>query len=464
MSDEKPMSMAERLKAKKAAAQQAAEEQPMSMAERLKAKKAALEAEADEKTLSLAEKMKAKKAEAAEEEAPQSLAQQMRAKRAAGAAAGVSLAAKMRSQSDALSQKLQQAISDVDSTPLPEETALTVSAKIEELKNTFADLAGRVELDDLVRDFNELGNSIAALPEKVQSVRRRGYIYRAYLEDKVDVFAAQWDNINDELDDWVDDVGDDMDDELTAIRSLIGKLNIDDGVTIGHQALSGQLESLVDALKTQVETAEEHVRDMYDELEREVNKTDFQIRQINGFLDEAEEASFEFQPGETVYLVAKAEWTDGNNKPDGNIFLTAHRLVFEQKEKTGKRLGMFGGKQTQETLWEAPLNAIESVESEKKGMMGGKDMLNLAFGSGASYPRVTVELKGGVDSNDWATQVKKAMRGQIGNESTVEEDPELIQRLQNAPTECPTCGGTLPQLATGQTSITCDYCGTRIGI
>ena len=83
---------------------------------------------------------------------------------------------------------------------------------------------------------------------------------------------------------------------------------------------------------------------------------------------------------------AQAEWVatgKGGDDPDGIVYLTDQRLLFEQKEKTGKKLGLFGGKQTQELEWELPLNLIEKVQAENKGLFGGKDMLHFELGAGA---------------------------------------------------------------------------------
>jgi hypothetical protein len=217
-------------------------------------------------------------------------------------------------------------------------------------------------------------------------------------------------------------------------------------------------------VETQVEAAEERVRVLYDEVQREVRETDSQLRQIVNYLDLADEAAFDLNAGESIYMVAKAEWDDGGEKPDGFLYLTNQRVLFEQKEKVGKTFGMFGGKDVQELLWQAPLSALAEATNEDKGMFGGKDMVHMQFDSGADYGNLTVEIKGGVDSSVWSTQISRAARGKIEEESTVEPDPELIERLRDAPTACPTCGATLPSIDAGTTEVHCKYCGSVIRI
>ena len=88
----------------------------------------------------------------------------------------------------------------------------------------------------------------------------------------------------------------------------------------------------------------------------------------------------------------------------------------------------------------------------------------MKMGSGAPYAELTLEIKGGIDSKYWAQQIKRVVKGTIKAESAVEEDPELIERLRNAPTDCPNCGGILPKLSAGATEMTCKYCGAVVRV
>src|SRR5690606_30706919 len=135
-----------------------------------------------------------------------------------------------------------------------------------------------------------------------------------------------------------------------------------------------------------------------------------------------------------------------------------------QKEKTGKKLGLFGGKQTQELEWGIPLHQIESVQAENKGFLGGKDMLTFALGSGAPYRQIVVEVKGGVQSKFWAAQINRMIKGETDDERAIQPDPEMLEAMRNAPTECFSCGGTLPKLVASQRQIECSYCGSVVRV
>ena len=195
-----------------------------------------------------------------------------------------------------------------------------------------------------------------------------------------------------------------------------------------------------------------------------MSNTKRQLTEMNWIMDMKDEASFDFGAAEEVFLVAKAEWDDGDDKPDGMLFLTNHRLIFEQKEKTGKRFGLFGGKEEQGVLWEVAISQIEDVNAENKGFLGGKDMVNLTLGSGVTYSQITVEVKGGVPSKFWAKQINRMATGNAEDERAIEADPELVERLRKAPTDCQVCGGKMPSIVEGQTEVECQYCGASIRI
>lgn len=410
----------------------------MSLADKLRAKKAAKEAAGEaEKPMTLAEKLKAKKEAEAQAGQPMSLAERLKAQHGEDA--------------------------DDGGDDLPEEEAVELETAISEVESKFKELISKVKLTTLSSNITALGNQTTELPASIQTVRDRGYAYRSYLEYKVDVLKEQWDEVNEDLKHWVETESEELQDDLAHVEKLVERLT-GAGLTTVAKSLHARTASAVEVLEEKIESAEEHIESQYDTIQREVDNTKRQLNEINWIMDMKDEASFDFGAAEEVFLVAKAEWDDGGDKPDGMLFLTNHRLIFEQKEKTGKRFGMFGGKETQGILWETPISSVEEVTAENKGLMGGKDMVNLTLGSGAPYPQITVEVKGGVASKFWAKQINRMATGNAEDERAIEPDPEMIQRLRNAPTDCHVCGGKLPSIVEGQDEVECMYCGATVRI
>jgi hypothetical protein len=332
------------------------------------------------------------------------------------------------------------------------------------LQQRFNDFVNRVNLSGFERRITDITNHLTALPSDIAAIRSRGYAFRSFLENKAQVLATQWEETQGRIQQTIRTESQVLRQELDQAEPFMQRLQAQASSAVAQSQVVPLFQGALDTLEAKLDAAENLIEAMCSSLERELQSTRSQLGEINTILDSKEEASFDFLPAEAVFLVAEAEWTDGSDTPNGLLFLTDHRLIFEQKEKTGKTLGLFGGKDVQEMKWEIPLNTVQSVEPENKGLLGGKDMLNFSLGAGAPFGKATVEVKGGVDCKLWARQIRRMMSGDAQDERAIEPDPELIEKLRNAPTACHVCGGTLPQIVAGQTSVTCPYCGVVVRI
>ncbi len=339
------------------------------------------------------------------------------------------------------------------------------SRKFASLKRTYDGLIRDVRMSDVERDVNSISESARSLPSKIKGIRERGYAFRSYLEHKAEVIQNHWEDIRHRVQQAIETESNGLREELQDVEK---KLEAAERVADSEEKLAGRLELLtpgIERLEEKVKQAAIRVKDIYKTLQSDISGTESQLREIEWFLEQKEEASFNFLAGESLFLAAKAEWVatgKAKQDPDGIIFLTDQRLIFEQKETTGKTLGLFGGKKEQEVKWEIPLHQFEGVEAEKKGMFGGKDMLNFSLKSGAPYAKITVEVLGGVDCRFWGKQINRMVNGEVSDERAIEPDPELVASVRNAPTECHICGGILPKIVAGQNQMECMYCGAVI--
>ncbi len=342
---------------------------------------------------------------------------------------------------------------------LSEADQLMLTQKISAIQQQFADLPGRVKLTALSDSLGSLETRIKGLPVAIAEVRGRGYPYREYLENKVQVFGTQWDEIKTAIREWMQTEAAGLESQLAEVEPLLHRLNPAQ-LTSTQQGAVAQIESRLKTLDAHVKAAEDRIRGLFDSLQREVGQAQSQVEEIKRFLERKDGASFPFLAGETVFRADEAEWVNGRENPDGYLFLTNQRVIFEQHEKTGKTLGLFGGKQMHQLLWEVPLNQVEGAQAENKGVFGGKDMVHLKLTPAASQGDITAEVKGGVDCKLWASEIGRMIRGEVG--AATVQDPELAERLRNAPTDCPTCGAVLPRAVAGQNSLTCQYCSTVV--
>jgi hypothetical protein len=300
---------------------------------------------------------------------------------------------------------------------MDEEATAELAAKLDQLKQTLDGLTARLELPELAEAVESLTDDMKQLPEKIQGIRDRGYVFQADLESKAEEMAQQQQAIEQQYQAVVDE-------QIPSLRETVAQAQQQFADLENHTALAQQkqvpgIETLLTEAAAKLDAAEAPITELQDTLNTAISQANSQLYQINWIMEQKEEASFDFQANEAVFLAAKAEWVvtgKGKKDPDGILYLTDQRLIFEQKEKTGKKLGMFGGKEEQEVEWEAPISAVESVETENKGMLGGKDMLELTMGAESRYPNITLEVKGGADNKFWAEQIQRAVSGDINSE------------------------------------------------
>jgi hypothetical protein len=320
------------------------------------------------------------------------------------------------------------------------------------------------QLPTIVREIASTSENVTKLPDSIATLRRRGYVFASYLEHKVDVLETRWREARQQAQAGVDT---ELERLRTEVREVEGLLNKGTMALQHPNVLDNivpRLETEVSGLERAVSAADSRIRSHYDAVRRDVDQTLEQVQDITWVLDRAGEASFPFLAQEKLFLAAEAEWHSGKDDPDGLLYLTDQRLLFEQKEKTGKKLGLFGGKQTQELEWEIPLNQVEKVVAENKGLFGGKDLLHFTFGGGASLSQATVEVKGKAKCKFWAAQIERMIAGQTNDERAIAADSETLDTLASAPTACHVCGATLPRLVANQRQVECVYCGTVIRI
>ena len=231
------------------------------------------------------------------------------------------------------------------------------------------------------------------------------------------------------------------------------------------EALADQVESAMERASKFLESAKERIEGLYGTVPSNVSQTVSQIREIEGYLNIADESNFDFLAAEDLFMAVKAEWKKTGKKkddPDGYFYITNQRVLMDQSEKKGGFLG-FGGKKEEGLLWEAPVGALINVDYEKKGMLGGIDLIHLSFNADGPFADTTIEVKGGVHAKMFAAKLEQAISGEIEKERGVERDQAVVEAIADAPTTCSVCGATFGQEITrGMTQLECEYCGSIV--
>lgn len=339
----------------------------------------------------------------------------------------------------------------------------TIEQRISELRGRYDTLRNKAGMDDVTRKLGDTSTEIAGLPGEIASLRQKGYAFAGYLERKADMLKQQWDEVRQQVQGMVQQ-------EITRIQQQLNEL--------GEQwrrletAFNNQVKEQnfnlvkmsIDTLERGVDAAHNRIEGLYGQVPDNVSQTKNQVKQVQRYLALAGEATVAWKPAEAIFMAHEAEWEQSKKeKPDGILYLTDQRLIFEQKEKVGGRFGI-GGEKVQKVLFETPVGAISEVKPEDKGLFGGKDLIHLKLSAG-SPAETTFEIKaGGIDSKWYAQQLTRAITGEIDQERAIPVDQAAAAAAKQAPTVCPTCGATLPSLVRGMTELTCPYCGTKVRV
>jgi hypothetical protein len=131
-------------------------------------------------------------------------------------------------------------------------------------------------------------------------------------------------------------------------------------------------------------------------------------------LTQRDEAKFQLRAGEGVVIGAKATWLRSQeDHPEGVLYLTNQRIIFEQKQKVATKKFFFistDSKLVHQALLEVSIKAIEEVTATKKGFFRNKDHLEMTFASEMSVPAAYFSLHshGSVSWNELVRQAKSA--------------------------------------------------------
>jgi hypothetical protein len=341
----------------------------------------------------------------------------------------------------------------------------TWEERVAGLRGRYNTLRDKISMDDVTRKLGDVATEIAGLPGEIKGLRERGYAFAGYLERKADVLATQWDEVRQQVQQVISQEIDRVQRQFDELSDMWRRLETHLNDPRREQNFRRVSVSL-DTVEKAADAARSRIEGTYGQVPDNVSQTRSQIRQIQGYLALADESTADWKPTEALFMVHEAEWVKsgkGKEDPDGLIFLTDQRLIFEQKEKVGGRLG-FGGEKVQQVLFETPVGAISEVLSEDKGLFGRKDLVHLKLSSG-DYAEVTFEVKsGGIDSKWYTQQLNRVVSGEIEKERAIPVDEAAAQAVREAPTACTTCGATLPPITRGQTEMTCQYCGTVVRI
>jgi len=346
------------------------------------------------------------------------------------------------------------------------EAADKLAEAIKSVQKRVDSLQEAVRLAGLRDEVEDLDTQCEGLRGRVKDLRTRGYPFDKELESKVAGLGRQWRTLRRGIRSEIEAEARLLREGLPEVEQLASRLTGRALSGSATQTLVARVEREVDALESKIRAAERSIKGTYDQLESEVEVIASRIARLNWVLDQVDEASFQLLPTEAVIMAVKAQWERGRkDEPEGRLFLTDQRLIFEQKQQVATKKVLFittEKKTIQELLLEVPVALVEEVISSKKGLLGHEDHLEVTFAHTA--PRAFAHFHiDGQRSKDWKALIGRAKAGEFDRDRAVKLDKDVVERVRSAPTRCPVCNAPMTQkVLRGMDSITCEYCGNVI--
>lgn len=353
--------------------------------------------------------------------------------------------------------------------------ALDQSANAAEVGEEIQALGARINelVDDVALNYHrdamaDLDGGVADLVDEVTRIRERGYVYKSFLEAKLATLQQKWEEVRPRLERELDQQAA----ELGGIYNQAAE-EYNRAVGLGARASSrlAAVRAKVDNLESRVSSAASALNAIYSNVRDTYYQTRGQVSEVTWLLDALDESPLELLATENPIQAVKAHWWRDGKKdgPEGVLYLTDQRLLFEQKEKVATKKVLFvttESEMVQELLMAVPITGVESCASSHKGLGGHQDHLDFEFSEG-DFVNAHFHLQG-QDSDRWAALIKRVLNAEIQRERFYPEGtvPEAVAAeeeavMAEAPASCESCGAPLDaEIVRGQRSIECEYCGT----
>lgn len=333
------------------------------------------------------------------------------------------------------------------------------------------ELQSKVNLSSLADRIEDINTKINGLSRRVNDLRKKDYIFDTNLEKNSHEFLKKWQPIHTNLRIKLNQESASLKTNMKTIEDQLLKASSNMNNLHFSRNLLNPLKVLIENLSKKIEASERMLRGMYDSFERELNIFNKYLSNIEWSVKEFESSNLKLFPQEFLIMGVKSVWTRDGDKdkddPEGILFLTDQRIVFEQKQEVATKKFLFITREReliQELLVDIPLSYIETINTAKKGIFKNQDYLEINFASGAQYSQTTYHLQN-QDCEDWKALINRVLSGNFDKNRTEEVDQEMLEKIKNVPTICPQCGATIKvQIIRGMDQFTCEFCGVVIKI
>jgi len=343
-----------------------------------------------------------------------------------------------------------------------------MSDDIRDLQSKVSSLQASVQLSTARDAIEDVQTNVNGMAQRLTGLRTRGYVFEKDLETQAQALVSSLALLYPNVQAQINLQSAALVNALRPIEIQMPQLAALAGNPAAASGLLASLKSAVDQLESKVTAAERNIDGMYDQFNNQVYATTKHLEDVEYMLTQLAEASFQLLPTEAGIAATKAVWCktgkEQKDDPEGVLYLTDQRLIFEQKEEIATKKVLFvvtEKKKVQVLQLEAPVVLVDKVDTSKQGMMKNEDHIEIRFASSAPVQMAHFHIW--KDNADWQALINRAKVKDFDKGRSVAVDQAAVELVKSAPTQCPSCGGAITTVVLrGMDSIKCEYCGLVI--
>ena len=340
-----------------------------------------------------------------------------------------------------------------------------ISEEIRLLQTRINDLQANVQLTSRREAVEQIQENVNGMPARIASLRTRGYVFEKDLEGQAQALVSSWALLYPNLQAQTSSQSAMLVNALHPIEMQMPQLAAMAGNPGAARGLLVTLQSAVEQVGSKASAADQFIQGMYSQFNSQVESASRHLENIDYLLTQLAEASFQLLPTEAGIAAVKAVWCktgkEQKGDPQGVLYLTDQRLIFEQKEEiaTKKVLFVVTEKQKVQGLqMEAPVALVDKMETSKQGLLKNEDHIAIHFASAA--PVQTADFHIWQENTAWQALINRAKAKDFDQGRVVALDQAAVEKMKAAPAQCPSCGGNIYTVVLrGMDSIKCEYCG-----
>jgi hypothetical protein len=247
-------------------------------------------------------------------------------------------------------------------------------------------------------------NTISELPESLRRLRARGYKFQNSLDQTADELKDKWTTLCPLLREKLEQRAMILGTGLSPIRFAMAQVNQFASHPAKAEPLLAHARATIADLESRSKLAMREIEEPFTAYKGKVSRLAAGVEQLEWMLTEIGEAKFQLQANEGAVIGTKATWIRGDkDHPEGLLYLTDRRILFEQKQNVATKKFLFITTQSElvhKLLLEASVEKIEGIKASRKGFFRNEDHLEMTFGSGIAVSAAHFWLHG-QDSSSW---------------------------------------------------------------